>query len=121
MNRKLNFMANLLLTAAVAVSCSRSDEPVTGSDRVEVRFSANTAEIRTRVTETGWTAGDPVGIYMIRADPGTLAPENIVEDADNRQYKADGGAGSVSFTPVGAADAIYYPMSGNVEFIAYYP
>jgi formylglycine-generating enzyme required for sulfatase activity len=124
MKRKSNFMANLLLTAAfaaVATSCSRSDEPVTVNDRVEVKFSANTAEIRTRVTETGWMAGDPVGIYMIKADPGALAAGNIVEDAGNRQYTASAdGTGAVSFTPQ-PGEVIYYPVSGNVEFIAYYP
>jgi formylglycine-generating enzyme required for sulfatase activity len=58
---------------------------------------------------------------MIKADPGTLAAGNIVEDAGNRQYQADaGGAGPVSFTPQPGA-AIYYPVSGDVEFIAYYP
>jgi hypothetical protein len=112
--------AAAILAAAVATSCSRSDEPVTGNDRVEVKFSANTAEIRTRVADNSWTVNDPVGIYMIGAS-GTLAPGNIVEDAGNRQYTADAaGSGSVSFTPEGG-EAIYYPVSGNVEFIAYHP
>jgi hypothetical protein len=56
---------------------------------------------------------------MIKSEPGTLATANISEGVDNRQYKAFSTASSTSFTPVGGA--IYYPMSGNVEFIAYYP
>ncbi|MDR1156657.1 MAG: fimbrillin family protein [Bacteroidales bacterium] len=119
--RTVNFLLAAILAATVLTSCSRSDEPVTGNDRVEVKFSANTAEICTRVTETGWDAGDPVGIYMIKADPGTLAPGNIVEEAGNRQYEADAsGSGAVSFMPQ-PGEAIYYPVSGDVEFIAYHP
>jgi hypothetical protein len=52
---------------------------------------------------------------------GTFETANIVEDAGNRKYTAAAGAGPVSFTPVDAAATIYYPMSGDVEFIAYYP
>ncbi|MDR1155998.1 MAG: fimbrillin family protein [Bacteroidales bacterium] len=120
--KTVNFLsAAAILAATVMTSCSRNSEDATVNDRVEVKFSANTAEIRTRVTETGWEANDPVGIYMIKADPGALAPGNIVEDAGNRQYTASAaGAGSVSFTPQ-PGDAIYYPVSGDVEFIAYHP
>ncbi|MDR1154566.1 MAG: SUMF1/EgtB/PvdO family nonheme iron enzyme [Bacteroidales bacterium] len=117
--KTINFLsAAAILAAAVATSCSRSDEPVTGNDRVEVRFSANTADIQTRVADNSWTLDDPVGIYMIKADP--LSSGNIVEDAGNRQYTASAAGAGVSFTPQPGA-AIYYPVSGNVEFIAYYP
>ncbi|MDR1154329.1 MAG: fimbrillin family protein [Bacteroidales bacterium] len=119
--RTVNFLSAAILAATVAASCSRSSEDVTDNDRVEVKFSASTAEIQTRVTDNSWTVNDPVGIYMIKADPGALAAGNIVEDAGNRQYAASAdGAGAVSFTPQ-PGDAIYYPVSGDVEFIAYHP
>jgi formylglycine-generating enzyme required for sulfatase activity len=118
--KTINFLSAAILAATVLASCSRSDEPATVNDRVEVRFSASTAEIQTRVTDNSWTAGDPVGIYMIKADPGALAAGNIVEDAGNRQYTASADGAGVSFTPQ-PGETIYYPVSGNVEFIAYHP
>jgi formylglycine-generating enzyme required for sulfatase activity len=115
----MNALKFIPVMAAIAMtSCNSGDDDATDGGRVEVKFSANTAEIRTRVTDNSWTANDPVGIYMIGA-AGALAPGNIVEGVDNRQYEAAAGTGAVAFTPVG--EAIYYPMSGNVEFIAYYP
>jgi hypothetical protein len=119
MNTLKLISAAAILAATVMTSCRSDDDVITGDDRpVEVRFSANTAEIQTRVTDNSWALDDPVGIYMIDADEG-LATEHIKESADNREYRAAAGSGAVAFTAEGSK--IYYPVSGNVEFIAYYP
>jgi hypothetical protein len=109
----LKLISAAVAAAAVMASCS-NDEPVTGDGQVEVRFSASTAEIHTRVTEPGWTAA--VGIYMI-GESGGLVAGNI--GADNRPYSAFTNGNSTEFRPVD--NPIYYSMSGNVKFIAYYP
>jgi hypothetical protein len=112
-------LAALFLLPLAFAACS-SDETVNGNDNgpVEVRFSASTAEIQTRVSGNSWAANDPVGIYMI-GSAGNLTAQNILEGVDNRQYQASAAGSSVPFTQVGGT--IYYPMSGNVEFIAYHP
>ncbi|MDR1156629.1 MAG: fimbrillin family protein [Bacteroidales bacterium] len=113
------FIPTVVLAAVAMAACKGDDEVTGGSDgRAEVKFSANTAEIQTRVTNSSWAADDPVGIYMIDADED-LATEHIKEGADNREYRSAAGTGNVSFTEAGSK--IYYPMSGNVEFIAYHP
>ncbi|MDR1153326.1 MAG: fimbrillin family protein [Bacteroidales bacterium] len=114
----MNALKFIPVMAAIAMTACNSDDDAAGG-RAEVKFSAGTAEIQTRVTDNSWAAGDPVGIYMIGA-AGTLTSANIVEGADNRQYVAAAGTGPVSLAPQ-PGEAIYYPMSGNVEFIAYYP
>jgi hypothetical protein len=112
-------LAALFLLPLAFTACNRDDEVTNGSDgRVEVKFSASTAEVQTRVTGNNWAADDPVGIYMID-EPGGLAVGNIIEGVDNRQYKASAAGSSVEFAQVDGTS--YYPMSGDVEFIAYYP
>jgi hypothetical protein len=112
-------LAALFMLSLTFAACSNY-EIVNGNDNgpVEVRFSASTAEIQTRVSNDSWTINDPVGIYMIDA-AGSLIPEEIIEGVDNRQYKAAITASNTPFIPVGGT--IYYPMNGDVEFIAYHP
>jgi hypothetical protein len=115
----LKFITIVVAAAITMAACNSDDDVITGDDgRVEVKFSANTAEIQTRVTDKSWAANDPVGIYMIGKDAG-LTTDNIKESAGNREYRAAAGTGAVAFTAAGGK--IYYPMSGNVEFIAYHP
>ena len=92
-----------------------------GKNGSEVKFTGNVEQIQTRVSGadgTLWDANDPVGIYMIKADPGTLAAANAL--SSNRPYAASAGA-SATFTAVGNSP-IYYPDDGSaVKFVAYHP
>ena len=120
---KVKFLAMAAIAAATVMttSCS-SDEAVSNSDeRVEVKFSSTEASIETRVADNNWAENDPIGIYMLKSDY-TLVSGNISEGVNNRQYKASAattGGAAADFEQVGGT--IYYPVSGNVKFIAYYP
>ena len=116
---KIKFFTMAALAATVMTSCNNDDEAVNNSGRVEVKFSAKAAQVETRVNETNWAANDPIGIYMVDATAGTLTAGNIVESVDNRQYKAAAAGANPDFTQVGGT--IYYPATGNVKFLAYYP
>lgn len=65
--------------------------------------------------KTVWASGDAVGVFMLNA--GSEMPDGIVSQADNIQYTVNLTTGTL--TP--AQTPIYYPMSGAVDFIAYYP
>lgn len=121
MNR-VKFLTMAALAATVMTSCSNDDEVNSSADRVAVKFSANTAQVDTRVSETNWTANDAIGIYMLKSNYA-LTTGNISEGVSNRQYEtAAGGGNNTSFTPVGGdANKIFYPVAGDVKFIAYYP
>ena len=100
--------------------CAIGNEPG-GSGQTEVRFTGNLTQILTRVGGTDgttWHADDPVGIYMIKADPGNLSDGNIV--ATNKHYKASAGS-SATFAP-GDGTHLFYPADGSVvKFTAYHP
>jgi hypothetical protein len=127
--RTINFLsAAAILAATVVTSCSRSaDEDVNSNDRVEVKFASAQASVETRVTDSDWAQGDPIGIYMMKA-AGTLVAGDILEGVSNRQYKASAGTNggaAASFEQVDGT--IYYPANNqdgdviDVKFIAYYP
>ena len=113
-------VALAVATAATTLSCS-NERLLHGKESVEVKFTGNLAQIKTRVggaAGTEWSAGDPVGIYMIKTDPGTLSEGNVV--AANKLYTASAGT-EASFTPDGGTP-LYYPSDGSgVKFIAYHP
>jgi formylglycine-generating enzyme required for sulfatase activity len=56
---------------------------------------------------TQWLAGDETGIFM-------------TGDAGNRKYGVSNAA-TGELSPADAANTLYYPQAGNVDFIAYYP
>lgn len=76
----------------------------------------------TRTVGTNWQATDHVGIYMLRG--GGTTTQHLVDGpvagANNRKYKASAGT-TAAFTPATADQTVYYPFSGNVDFVAYYP
>lgn len=133
------FSINYLFAAAwvgalLLGGCSKADAPGTDDGTpVPVSLSASvqantptanaaSALPHTRTTGGGdsWAQGDNVGIFMLTAG-GTL-PGGIVgtgaDAADNREYGVTPATGALA--PVGGTP-IYYPQSGNVDFIAYYP
>ena len=84
--------------------------------------SANGSGLKTRTTAGGdeWVQNDGVGIFML-TNLGTIttAAHRLT---DNKKYNATPGnpASKADFSPDDGTD-IYYPQSGNVDFIAYYP
>jgi hypothetical protein len=98
-------------------ACEQETGSETTDEKIPVTFSALIdAAPQTRTTANGdqWTGSDSVGIFMLNTT-ATL-PGGIVGDGDNVRYTvaADG-------TMSAASNGLYYPQSGNVDFIIYYP
>ncbi len=102
------FLSTLIVSAAVtAASCSKESTPK-GEGPAEVRFSSAIS----RASGTSWETGDRIGVYMVATGTNT-----VKENASNKPYAFSSGS---SFAATGD-DRIYFPSSGNVDFIAYYP
>jgi len=114
-------LALVAVATAMLAGCSK-ERPIGGTDSpAEVRFTGNVASLVTRVSGTDgtqWDAGDPVGIYMFKAD-GT--PFTLDGDlAANKRYTATAGT-SATFTPADGVP-LYYPADGSgVKFMAFHP
>jgi hypothetical protein len=112
-----------LAASAVLTSCVKDDGPA--GCPAQIRFTGDLTPIHnTRVGGINgevWTQGDHLGIYMIRASPGTLdetRPDNVIRG--NVPYDASASATSVSLNPVGTP--LSYPVDDSeVRFIAYHP
>ncbi len=114
--KKINFLAMTGALAGVMMmgACNVNDDIADNADNGAVRFTAGIAHEApaTRAAGTTWAASDDIGIFMV-GHRGTT----VVMDATNKQYTTPG---SGTFTAV-PGDEIYYPQTGAVDFIAYYP
>jgi hypothetical protein len=134
-------LCQLSIVSLILLSCSREEllstgdiagiDPV-GDDSLAVAFSAgsfreewadadstDTGNVGTRATDTSWTTGDAVGIFMF---PSTGADSDYLMSSTywkNRKYIVDA---SSKLNPDGTANKLYFPLDGSsVRFIAYYP
>ena len=121
--------SSLFVTAALLLSgCTKDEGAAQGGERTAVNFHAEIMKDtptpavshapRTRTTGGGdsWKTGDQVGISMVKAGGSLSVAGDVL--AQNKLYNVTATTGTL------AADDgtdIYYPMSGNVDFIAYYP
>ncbi|GAB6012881.1 fimbrillin family protein [Viscerimonas tarda] len=121
---KLFSAVKLMLLAVVILlpACSQDEDLYSGDDRTPVSFVTqitvdNVSRTRTTAQGNQWLADDSIGIYMIAAG-GTISSSL----AANSEYHAVTGNSSTSnFEPANDNATIYYPQSGNVDFVAYYP
>lgn len=120
----------LVACAAMLAGCTADDTlPANGSSDTPVVFTtslqsvalpaAQSATPHTRTDigadgETVWTQGDAVGVFMLTA--GGTIPDDIISEVNNIKYNA---APSGTLTP--ANTPVYYPRTGKVDFIAFYP
>jgi len=132
---------NLLITLCgllsfVTSSCSEDNLVSDTDSQTPVQFSVKNTAVLTRTgskvlhpgsasTRTETRASrlattDRIGIYMIESGK-TLSSGTIVAQADNRKYKPSAEGTNVAIVPDDSNQAIYYPASGTVDFIAYYP
>lgn len=110
--KAIKLFAIALLGAITFASCS-SDEEVVTNDREIVLFTGDIgATASLRASGTTWDSGDGIGIFMVENSTTTIS-ENTV----NRQYTTTGNG---FFSPETGAE-IFFPVSGLVDFIAYYP
>lgn len=96
-------------------ACSNDkNESQLNDGRVAVSFIGEI--MQSRASTNAWEANDCIGIYML--EHGT---ETVVDGATNCKYVTSVGDGK--FTPAGAEQVIYFPLSEEekVDFIAYYP
>jgi formylglycine-generating enzyme required for sulfatase activity len=110
---------------AALYSCSSSeaignDDLPPQSGPAAVKLAASTGQPATRTTygdSTIWVNNDSIGVYM-------MAHNDAIDlsIAENRLYTVvDGSLPTVFLQPATINQTIYYPNSGNVQFIAYYP
>ena len=112
--RFISFALAGVMTLGATTGC-RKDKPVEPdpTGRVEVHLKANIKPpSKLKVANNQWEASDRVGLFMKQA--GALTMESVYEDADNLQMSIDGQT-------LKSVSPVYYPLKGNVDFIAYYP
>lgn len=95
--------------------------PVTFNATVSGAALPQAAATRTTASGDEWVQGDEVGVFMLTT--GGQLPAGISSGADNIRHKATPAnpASGATFAPADAGETIYYPQSGAVDFIAYYP
>ena len=111
---KINYLF-IGMAALMMAACSNDEnEPQVNDGRVAVSFAGGIT--LTRATTDAWEANDGIGIYMLEHGTKTVA-----DGAANRKYVTTAGDGK--FTPAGAEQTIYFPLSADekVDFIAYCP
>lgn len=78
-----------------------------------VRFTSSIfGQVATRVTGNAWDSGDAIGVFMKQGTGLT----NVL--AANKHYSTPGNG---NFMAINDNEVVYFPASGNVDFIAYYP
>jgi len=110
------FLSAVVIVATVTfTSCNNVINDIADdSTPVAVQFSAGieaAPQAQTYASGTSWSPGDAIGIFMV--ENGT---EEIALGAENKEYTTTGNANFMA-----VAGDIYYPQSGDVDFIAYYP
>ncbi len=105
--KKFLIISAIFAAAILAASCNDKELEVDESFDGEVTFSSS---ISTRAIDSFWEVNDAIGVYMNETG-GTLGALGV-----NAEYVTESGNGNFSST-----DPLYYPESGNVDFLAYYP
>lgn len=112
-----NILLGSLFSACIS-ACSTITHELPDDElgnQIPVNFSGT---ITTRVINNGWEDEDEVGIFMF-SNGSSLSDNSILHNASNRKYAYQT---SVSrFDAVDDDDIIFYPTTGSVDFIAYYP
>ncbi len=98
----------IMVALLALVGCSKSNE-MNSSQRDELRI---TSAISTRASGQVWGEKDEIGVYM--AESGTT---NYFED-ENSLYSITSGGSNGEFT---SSSPLYYPVTGYVDILAYYP
>lgn len=101
-----------ILSTLVLAGCKTNDDNSTWSGSDGIVFNSYIGS-HTRASGSSWGNGDEVGIYMTGAGAGIDAATAV-----NKKYLAQTNG---ILTPESKTEAIYYPETGNADFVAYYP
>ena len=114
MNR--HFFSIILMTALFAAVYSSCDKLVqteeVGTEQIAVNLNAGIKPVSTYVANDQWEVSDEVGLYMKWTGQSFAANGAII--ASNVQMSFVGQT-------LTSSPPVYYPTSGNVDFVAYYP
>ena len=113
---KIVAVALTLAVMAFGLSC-KNDKPADNEPDFSGRIAVNlTADIvspgKLKVANDEWEPSDKVGLFMKKA--GLATPDALYEDVANVQT-------SIVGQKLTASPPVFYPLDGNVDFIAYYP
>jgi endonuclease G, mitochondrial len=104
-----------LAVLLIVVSACRKDrvQEVVNVGSKEVKFSSTiSGQITTKAVNDTWEANDAIGVFM---KTGTGLTNAL---AANKSYSTNGDG---TFAASTTDQTIYYPETGSVDFIAYYP
>lgn len=101
-----------ILSTLVLAGCKTNDDNSMWSGSDGIVFDSYIGS-HTRASGSSWGNGDEVGIYMTGAGAGIDAATAV-----NKKYLAQTNG---ILTPESKTEAIYYPETGNADFVAYYP
>jgi hypothetical protein len=116
----------IALTGTIALTSCIRNTPEDLQELLEVKFAGHVLQASTASAAPSfappasvWGVDDRIGIYMINADPGTLAEDYIL--VENRQLAATGGATTSFYALEGGP--MLFPVDPNesVRFVAYRP
>ena len=118
---KQYFLNSLIIAAliiAAAFTGCKKDKPEipekNGPIAVNLRADIKPASIL-KVKNDQWEANDKVGLYMKRAGVDLTAAGAVYSNAANVEASLD-ATGNLVINP-----PLMYPLTGNVDFIAYHP
>ncbi len=113
--KRFTVLATAIATIALTISgCTKQEKiKVTNRDRT-VQFTSIIEKPATRALKNTFEAGDGIGIYMI-------PDAEDVEGAKNAHYSYVSEGAKFTPAPESEQEALVYPQSGTVDFVAYYP
>lgn len=103
------------------LGCQKSmyyDEDNTASDESIKKPVVFSGSVLTRMVNNRWEENDKIGVYMVKAGE-VLSKESVLNNSSNRKYSYS--ASENGFAPQTKNDTLFYPQTGEVDFIAYYP
>lgn len=113
-----------ILSILILLSSCGSDDLITKptNQTVKVKFSSGIiSSQKTRITGNDgnlWEGNETIGIFMLKNNT-----YNIVENAENINYKVTSSGEKTTLEIIDSKKTIYYPSKNNetVDFLAYYP
>lgn len=104
-----------LALGTLLFSCaSETNSPLATGEAKLATFSSSIEgnTMQTKASNAAWDANDQIGLFM-KQDGA------VVNDAENKNYVTASGDGK--FAASSTDHEIYFPLSGEVDFTAYYP